>query len=99
MVPASTTVQTLISHFFPTRIVGAKPKTAARIKNAYDAISKQFRNKQVRELSPKDIDYYANGRLSEISASSANKERSELIQLLDCAIDFGLVETNLAPTL
>ena len=39
VVPASTTVQTLISHFFPTRIVGAKPKTAARIKNAYDAIS------------------------------------------------------------
>ncbi len=61
VVPASTTVQTLISHFYPTRIVGAKPKTASRIKNAYDAISKQFRNKQVRELSPKDIDDYANG--------------------------------------
>ena len=96
VVPASTTVQTLISHFFPIRIVGAKPKTAARTKNAYDAISKQFRNKQVRELSPKDIDDYANGRLSQISASSANKERSELIQLLDYAIDCGLVEINLA---
>ena len=96
VVPASTTVQTLISHYFPIRIVGAKPKTASRIKNAYDAISKQFRNKQVRELSPKDIDDYANGRLSGISGSSANKERSELIQLLDYAIDCGLIETNLA---
>ena len=90
----TTPLNSLADIWFPIRIEGLKTKSSKRVKVSLDALLPYFGHKAVSRISQEDLDNWQVKRGKQISTSTFNKERGELLNILDFAVEKGIINRN-----
>ena len=90
----NTSFETLANLWLPIRTEGLKIKSSKRVKVSVDALLPYFGKLAVSRISQIELDKWQVSRGKQISTSTFNRERCELISVMDFAVEKRLINKN-----